>query len=44
MLNYTYKVDISKKEASFEMAFYDAEIPSSVSVKDVRLKVLVVKK
>ena len=38
MLNYTYKVDISKKEASFEMAFYDAEIPSSVSVEDVNIE------
>lgn len=44
MLSYTYQVDISKKEASFEIAFYDAEVPSEVSPSDVELDDIVCKK
>ena len=43
MLNYTYNVDLSNKEASFEMAFYDAEVPSIVSPSDVKIEGIVCK-
>lgn len=43
MLNYTYKVDLELKEASFEMAFYDATVPSEVYPSDVRIEGIVCK-
>lgn len=43
MLNYTYNVDLSVKEASFEMAFYDAEVPSKISPSDIKIEGIVCK-
>lgn len=44
MLNYTYEVDIENKEASFEIAFYDTEVPSEVLPSDINIEGIVCKK